>query len=320
MMLMMRLCLSLLKVLDMMQHLCAPSEVPTNQSRLLLRLYRQYLGVGEFEALNCGEALQVAFDGNIGEHLKKLMTGWRSEGFDISAGKVDYKRLANSNVFEEFCRIVLMLRDYDLRQLETREEQLAFWINIYNVLAVHGIIAYQVSESIEEIRGPFERIAYIVNGMRFSLNDIENGILRMNQTHVAIPIPRFSVNDPRHQFVVEPLEARIHFALVCASNSCPPIGIYKADKIDIQLDTATKNFINMGGVVLNKNKLTVSLSRIFRWYSIDFGGAWMGLGSQKPVLDFIAQYVVDEDDSQFISHHATDLTVTYQSYDWSLNV
>lgn len=115
-------------------------------------------------------------------------------------------------------------------------------------------------------------------------------------------------------------EPRIHFSLVCASKSCPPIGIYQADKLDFQLDLATKNFINHGGVVLNKVEMSVSLSKIFQWYSSDFGGGWMGFRNKISVLGFISQYLNDEDNAKFLLDHAEELTVTYQVYDWSLNV
>lgn len=95
--------------------------------------------------------------------------------------------MEHSDVFDEYCELAKALRSFDRSQLETDNERFVFWINTYNVLAVNGVIAYQVKHSIEEICGQFERIAYIIGGLRYSLDDIENGILRANFGHVAIP-------------------------------------------------------------------------------------------------------------------------------------
>ena len=167
--------------------------------------------------------------------------------------------------------------------------------------------------------GTFERVAYMIGGLRYSLDDIEHGILRANRGHIAIPGVRFSSNDLRCEYLLDVFDPRIHFTLVCGSTSCPPIGIYQAENLDLQMEIAAKNFINNGGVVLNKAEMTVSLSKIFQWYSQDFGGGWMGFGSKTPVLHYISQFLIDEDDAQFLINHAENLKVTYQPYDWSLN-
>jgi len=132
-----------------------------------------------------------------------------------------------------------------------------------------------------------------------------------------MPGIRFSDDDPRRQFVLDELDARVHFALVCGSSSCPPIGIYQADKLNDQLNLAARGFVNGGAVVLNKAKISVSLSRIFQWYSSDFGGGWMGLGSQAAML--VSRHLVSKADSKFILAQADGLRIKYQKYDWSLN-
>ena len=116
------------------------------------------------------------------------------------------------------------------------------------------------------------------------------------------------------------MDPRIHFALVCGASSCPPISIYQADKLDVQLDLAARSFVNGGGVLLNKDEMTLSLSPIFQWYSVDFGGNWMGIGKRYAVINYVAQYLADEDDRRFLQEHSEDLRVTYQEYDWALNV
>lgn len=299
---------------------CTSSEFYPVPIRLPMRLYMRAMGVSENDALNCGESNRSQVGADIGEHLKVTMNRLKTDGLDIETGRVDYKKLAQSEVFDEFRMLVADLREFDPSILKSVNERKAFWINIYNVLIIHGVIAYGVEESVLEIKGAFERLAYIIGGLRYSLDDIENGILRANRAHIAIPGGRFSEQDPRKQFVLDELDPRIHFTLVCGANSCPPIAIYQADNLDSQMDLATMNFINNGSVVLNKEKMAVSLSRIFQWFSSDFGGGWMGLQGKISVLHYVSQYMVNETDAQFITDRGKKLKVLYQKYDWSLNV
>jgi len=298
---------------------CDQSQYRLVPIRPIMRLYMLLNGVPVNEALNCGNSSDVQFDTEIGAKLKATMNRWKAEGLDVATGLVNYKRLAKSNMFAEYQQIVAGLRTFDPAVFTTDDERKAFWINIYNVLMIHGVIAYQAQDSVQDISGTFERVAYIIGGLRYSLDDIEHGILRANRGHILIPGVRFNRDDPRFVYVLKNFDPRVHFTVVCGSRSCPPIGIYQADNLNYQMDLAAKNFINNGGVVLNKAEMTVSLSKIFQWYSSDFGGRWMGFCSKASVLRYVANYLIDEDDRQFLADHAETLTVTYQPYDWSLN-
>lgn len=299
---------------------CEPSEFQPAPIRLPMRLYMRVTGVSRYDALNCGQVRSGQVNTDIGERLKLMMNRLQVEGLDIETGRVDYLKLSQSDAFEDYRQLVAELRDFDPSILKTVNDRKAFWINIYNVLIIHGVVAYGAKKSVLEIKGAFERIAYIVGGLRYSLDDIENGILRANSAHIAIPGVRFTNQDPRNRFVLDELDPRIHFTLVCGSTSCPPIGVYQVENLDSQLDIATKNFINDGSVVLNKEKMSVSLSRIFQWFSSDFGGGWMGLRGKTSVLNYVSQYMLDETDAQFVKDYGKKLKVSYQKYDWSLNV
>ena len=82
---------------------------------------------------------------------------------------------------------------------------------------------------------------------------------------------------------------------------------------------AARNFINNGGVEINSHEGTVALSRIFQWYSPDFGGPWMGFGKRAPVLRYLAQYLAKET-RDYVLSRADTLRIGYQHYDWALNV
>ncbi len=304
----------------MPQHFsCADAELRPSPIRLRMRLYMRLGKVKPDEALNCNCKPASDAGGDIAAALKATMNRWRSDGLNINTGRVDYERLARSQVIDEYRPLAAALRKFDPGELVTDEARKAFWINIYNVLLIHGVLAYREARSLLKIRGAFERIAYVIGGHRYSLDDIEHGILRGNRAHFLIPGSRFSRQDPRRRHTLAQVDPRIHFALVCGASSCPPIGIYQADALDHQLNLAASNFINNGGVKIDRNDGIVALSRIFQWYSPDFGGRWMGLGKREPVLRYLAKYLADEK-RDYVLSCADTLRIGYQHYDWALNV
>lgn len=81
----------------------------------------------------------------------------------------------------------------------------------------------------------FNTISYKIGGYNYSLNDIENGLLRGNQKAVAAFRKPFSKDDPRLQISLKEPDSRVHFALVCGARSCPPVKTYSSEVILIDL-------------------------------------------------------------------------------------
>ena len=298
---------------------CDSSELRPSPIRWPIRLYMRLGKVRPDEALNCSCAPADYSGSDIASALKATMNRWRADGLNVETGRVDYERLARSKVIETYRPLAAALRSFDPRKLAKEQDRMAFWINIYNVLLIHGVVAYGETRSLLKIRGAFERIAYVIGGYRYSLDDIEHGVLRGNRAHFLIPGVRFARQDPRRMQALSAVDPRIHFALVCGASSCPPIGIYEAEKLDHQLDLAAGNFINNGGVEVNRKESRVALSRIFQWYSPDFGGRWMGVGKRSAALRFIAKFLA-EAERDYVLNHIDSLRVGYQHYDWALNV
>lgn len=69
-----------------------------------------------------------------------------------------YERKAASDLYKRYVELSYSLRDMDLAELKTREEQLAFWINLYNVIVMHGVIELGISDSVKEVRSFFTRV------------------------------------------------------------------------------------------------------------------------------------------------------------------
>jgi hypothetical protein len=180
-------------------------------------------------------------------------------------------------------------------------------------MVIHGVVELGIRDSVKEVTRFFRRICYDVGGMEFSADDIEHGILRGNHRYPNSLFHPFGKQDPRHDLAVEPVDPRIHFALVCASSSCPPIEIYSADTLDHDLEVSGKTFLNSGGVRIDKEANTVWLPQVFHWYGEDFGR------NDEEHLRFIAPYLYREEDRRFLEEKAKTLKAKYQPYDWRLN-
>ena len=161
----------------------------------------------------------------------------------------------------------------------TRDESLAYWINAYNAYTVKLILNNWPVESIRDIDEPWEQKWIDLAGNTYSLNQIEHDIIR----------PTFD-------------EPRIHFALVCAARSCPPLPnkAFTAQNLDQLLDQRARKFINDEELNVTQ-EVVVRVSPLFDWYGEDFGD----------VKEYLNRYL------------ATDIPegkeITFLDYDWSLN-
>jgi len=243
-------------------------------------------------------------------HLKAQAASTRSDGFD-------YGVMAGSNAYQAYRLYVGELRSLDPEGLAGPQQQLAFWINLYNGLILDAVVQWSVQRSVREVAGFFWRAAYNIGGLRYSANDIENGILRANRSHPAVPGVPFGRSDPRRRFGLDRLDPRVHFALVCASRSCPPVAVFSPLRIDQQLDQATRSFLRGGGVEVDPVRGRIRLSRLFQWYAGDFGAGWLAIGDKRPLLRFVAPYL-DPIDARLVLARR-QWTVAFTRYDWSLN-
>ncbi|MCF6248029.1 MAG: DUF547 domain-containing protein [Desulfobacula sp.] len=174
----------------------------------------------------------------------------------------------------------------------SKTEQFAFYINAYNAFTIKLILTrYPGINSIKEIgtffTNPWQKKFIKLQKRSVTLDYIEHDILR----------PIFK--DPR-----------VHFAINCASKSCPPLRNepYEPSTLEDQLDNQTKKFINDKKNNFLKNNI-LFLSKIFAWFDEDF--------SDKPV-QFIQRFANDELKAT-IRSAGQDIKLKYLPYDWSLN-
>lgn len=263
--------------------------------------------------LNDGEAKKQLPSGKIAVYLKSTMNLLRGAFFDTPESRVAYEKIKGSEPYREYLELSYNLKGMNLGDLRERSEKLAFWINLYNVIVIHAVIELGVRDSVKEVRNFFKRVRYQIGGMSFTPYEIEHGVLRGNRRPPYALSPVFGEGDPRLALTIEQFDPRIHFALVCASSSCPPIDVYTSDGLEEELEISGRTFLNAGGVVIDRENRRVSLSRIFKWYSKDFGQ------NQTDRLMLIAQYLYNDDDRRFLAEQAGKVSVFYQEYDWRLN-
>jgi len=225
---------------------------------------------------------------------------------------VDYASLSDSDELED-CRIFMQqLAGFDPAWLEESQHLLAFWINLYNFQVVLNVGRLGISKQVQDPGGFFDRVSCRTGGFSWSLNDIEYGILRGNARRSFRIWRQLRRWDQRRRLVLDPPEPRVCFALVPAACSGPPLRFFDSASIQAQLHQAAVDFISHGGVVIDRERDTISLSHLFRAYSRDFGGG-------QGVIRFIAEHLESPDDATFILTKIGKISVKYQDFDWSLN-
>ncbi len=238
----------------------------------------------------------------------------------VEASRADYAALQADRALLD--RYIAQLAAVSAAEFErwSEPEQIAYLINAYNAYTIETVLDHYPikgsgffkkltapkrfafpSNSIRHIDGVFDGIRHTVAGRQLTLDGIEHETLRANY------------NEPR-----------IHFALVCAAVSCPPLRTeaYTGDRLNEQLDDQGRAFLN--DPRLNRFELEtrqVHLSKIFDWFGDDFRGFAGGSGypgGEKiaGVLAFVSRYLSDRV-QRFLAEG--DYEVRFLDYDWTLN-
>jgi hypothetical protein len=192
----------------------------------------------------------------------------------------------------------------------SREQRMAFWINAYNVFTLRAIVDHYPiragwltlypRNSIRQIDGVWTDLKWQAAGRTVTLDDIEHRILR----------PAFK-------------DARIHFAVNCASISCPPLAAepYRPQTLDAQLDDAARRFLaSSEGLRLDGDTLRVS--SIFKWFGDDFVERYAPVvsGSRDAAERAILGAIVKYGPPGAAERGRTGRpAIRHLNYDWSLN-
>jgi len=214
---------------------------------------------------------------------------------------VNYQELKDDKRLYKYLE---QLENTNPANIVNEKNRLAFWINAYNAYTLKFIIDEYPVESINDLHWGGLYLGTLLgttvwndkkivsNGNELSLNNIEHDIIRK----------KFN-------------EEKIHFALVCASISCPPLRneAYEGYKLDKQLEEQAKLFFNdVTKNKFDKNTRTASLSKILSWYERDFGE------NEKAMLNYVAQFI-DKNIAKDIKRNLSNWNIKYLSYNWDLN-
>lgn len=231
---------------------------------------------------------------------------------------IDYEGIKKSAEFAEYRVKALELQKVDVENLSNLEKK-AFFINVYNALVIHANVARGAPTNGIQRSIFFNSVGYIIGGFKYTLNEIENGILRGNQKPVGALFVPFGKKDRRADFIIPRFEfdPRIHFALVCGAKSCPPVRVFSASNVEEALQLATEGFVNEE-VVVQSSKQTASgkkvqLSMLFKWYAKDFGS------TQTEILQWISAFHFDREFHELLSQEGPAVKVRYATYDWNPN-
>lgn len=198
---------------------------------------------------------------------------------DLKILKVQYlnEETIDQQLIQQYLKTLARL---DLNQFQNDVEKIAFWVNVYNGLTNYWVIKKGIKKSMLErpFLVMFSKVT--IGGHRFSLDDIEHGILRKNRKSLYKLCKQFSKRDPRYKLIVEQLDYRIHFALNCGAKSCPAISFYDAKHLEQQLKIAEETFIEQEFLV-NDSKKTIACSKIFWLYKKDFEGIYVNNPTYK---------------------------------------
>jgi len=217
----------------------------------------------------------------------------------IKLNVVDYDGLyqESSDPSSGYSKFLTQLSQFDPNSLPSRNEQIAFWINAYNIGAIKMILDhYPVSgirsRKINFLKNPWRKKILNINGRIYSLGEIEHEIL----------LGKYK-------------EKMIHFGVVCASLSCPDIikEVYRGENLSSQLERQARRFVNnpAKGLTIDRTNNTVYVSKVFKWDKKNFS---RGI---EDIIPFILPFVESNQDREYLKtkHYKLD----FLDYDWDLN-
>lgn len=232
-----------------------------------------------------------------------------SRYYDPSQHRFDYGAAAVSEQYEALRDAVTAIGEADFEWFVASPHAIPFWVNLYNLLTLHIVLAGPIATSVREREDFFTGPHYRVGGQALTLDAIEHGILRANARRYMGLKPAFSPGDPRLRWSLRKIDPRIHFALYTATLSSPALRALSASDVDSELETATREYL-AATVQIDAVSGTARLPRLFRWYTGDFGGS---------IDDAVAFVRCRLDDDRADALADEDINVEFQPFDWRLN-
>ncbi len=230
--------------------------------------------------------------------------------YDAARHSFDYARFADSPEYAELRRAARALADFDAAALRIGL-RLAFWLNVYNALVLHAVIARRALSGVRKVADFFTASQYMIGGHVFSLDEIEHGLLRINAPRIVFGAKPLRRDGPRYALAPYMFDERVHFAMYSACRSSPPPAAYLAEGLAQSLERVSVDYLAVH-VRLAADGAGLVVPKLFDWYAADFGG-------KRGVLEFILAHVQGDDIAAAAERHGLSLRLRYAEFDWTLN-
>lgn len=200
----------------------------------------------------------------------------------VHNGQVNYISLREDNA--QLQRLVKQIASYDLQDAPAAERK-AFYLNAYNLLVLHQVLAHYPLKSVMDVPGFFDEQQFRVADEQITLNQLE-----------------------KQKLMAPYQDARVHFALVCAAKACPPLlnAAYTPAEVEEQLETQAKRALQDSDFIkIQPKERKVLVSELFQWYKQDF------LRGAPSVAAYINRFRSNPLPSGY--------SLGYYPYNWDLN-
>ncbi|KAL3502206.1 hypothetical protein ACH5RR_036655 [Cinchona calisaya] len=250
----------------------------------------------------------------LSQRLMRIMSAILEAYASDDRRHLDYVSISKSEEFRRYINVVEDLQRVNILTFSA-EEKLAFFLNLYNAMAIHAVITIGHPGGMIDRRAFFSDFLYVVGGYPYSLTTIRNGILRSNRRAPFSLVKPFGGGDKRLELALPKVSQLSHFALCNGTRSSPAVKFFTPQGVESELRYAAREFFQRDDAMqVDLAKRTVYLTRIIKWYSADFG-------QEKEILKWVITYL-DATKAGLLTHLLGDggpVNVVYQSYDWSLN-
>ncbi|RDV13709.1 DUF547 domain-containing protein [Pontibacter diazotrophicus] len=200
----------------------------------------------------------------------------------VVEGQVNYRSLQKDK--GELQRLVQQIARYNVKGASAAERK-AFYMNAYNVLVLQQVLSHYPLKSVMDVPGFFDKQQFNVAGERLTLNELE-----------------------KQKLLAPYRDARVHFALVCAARSCPPLlnKAYTPAQVEAQLEDQAKRTLQSSTFIkVQDSSKKVLVSEIFKWYEQDF------MQEAPSIAAYINRYRQN--------NLPPGYRLAYYTYNWDLN-
>lgn len=246
----------------------------------------------------------------LGRELADAVARIAARHYDAQRHRFDYGGAAVSGEYERLRAVAAELAGADPAELAGTPAALAFWINAYNLLVLHIILAGSITTPVSEREDFFTGPHYCIGGHECTLDAIEHGILRANARKYMGLAPMFRHDDPRLLWALPQRDPRIHFVLHAGALSSPRLRAIPPGDVDAALERAAAEYLD-ATVEADIELERIRLSAVFRWYTADFGG------SLDDALAFVHARLPPGDRRRMLEREGVD--VEFRPFDWRLN-